>query len=111
MDRYMIVEGVEGCLVTDPSAQDPTRYAGMTRKPLEERKNLASGQRHTPRKVAMLYHPHLVKAVSKGSLKQFGAYVYANSSTEALASVGSKSKAKPKARSEKAETHTEKGNG
>jgi len=111
MKRYMVLEGVQGTLVTDPHSDIANRYVAQTRKSLEQRKAAKShGDRYVPCTIAAEYHPHLVKAVSRGTLKQLGEYVYADSSADALASVSSKSKPKPKAKSEKAETSKERGN-
>ena len=107
MKRFMILEGVQGVLVTDPHAMLPQRYVGQIKKSYEECLAASNpSEVYNTCQVALLYHPHLVKAASQGSLKQIGDFVYAESADEALASISSK----PKTRSKKAETSKEKGN-
>jgi hypothetical protein len=107
MKRFMMLEGVKGLLVTDPYSGDALRYVGQVKKSYEEcQKASCFVECFDPEKAVKEYHPYLVKAVSRGSLKQFGNFVYAESADEALASISSKPKPKPK----KAETSKEKGN-
>lgn len=107
----MILEGIQGALVTDPFTKDPGRFVGQRRMSKKEQtEDMLPGDRYTPCTVAAPYHPHLAKAVSRGGIKQIGEYVYATSPDAALASISSKSKPKPKAKSEKAQTSKEKGN-
>ena len=107
----MVLEAVEGVLVSDPHTEVPNRYIGQTKKSYEEcLKANTFVDMFTPGKSVKKYHPHLVKAVSRGALKQLGEYVYADSPADALASVSSKSKPKPKAKSVRAESSKEKGN-
>lgn len=107
MKRFMILEGVEGLLVSDPFAGDALRYVGQIRKSYEECQSASCfAECFKTERVVKEYHPDLVKAVSRGSLNQVGGFVYAESADEALASISSK----PKTRSKKAETSKEKGN-
>ena len=111
MNRYMVLEAVAGVLVSDPHTEVPNRYIGQTKKSYEEcLKADTFVEMFTPGRAVRKYHQHLVKAVSRGALKQLGEYVYADSPDDALASISSKSKPKPKAKSEKAEPSKERGN-
>ena len=108
MKRFMILEGVKGSLVTDPFAGDALRYVGQAKKTYEECQAAPCfAECFLPEKTVKEYHPYLVKAVSRGSLKQIGDFIYAESADEALASISSK----PKPKSKKTETSSkEKGN-
>ena len=67
MNRYMVLEGLSGVLVTDPHTDLPDRYVGQIRKPLEERKAATCrADRYTTCTVAVPFHHHLLKAVKRG---------------------------------------------
>jgi hypothetical protein len=108
----MVLEGLSGVLVTDPHTDLPDRYVGQIRKPLEERKAATCrADRYTTCTVAVPFHHHLLKAVKRGTIRQIGEYVYADSASEALTKSAPKpTRSKPKPQTPIKETPKEKGN-
>lgn len=93
MQRYMVLEGICGALVSDPSSSDPHMIVGMRRKSKDEMKegeNAANA--YVPRKQVCAYHHHLLSAVAKGDLTQHGDYILAESWAEADEKANKKSK-------------------
>jgi len=86
LKRYMVVEGVPGVLVTSPVSDS---FVGQMRKHFADGEPVPAsrGEHFTPTVVTLEQHPHLVKAVRTGQLKQHGQAVLAENADAALAAV------------------------
>ncbi len=82
MDRYIMIEGVPGFLVSDPEGVLSRRFAGMKRDPaLDGEPDFINKFR--PRKEVRKQSHDLLSAVAKGHLKQYGQPVVAGSHEDA----------------------------
>ena len=80
--RYVMIEGVPGVLVTDPEGANVRRYAGMQRDPALDGEPEAIKRFRPRREVRVLSHD-LTSAIATKTLVQHGPIVVADSHEDA----------------------------